>query len=61
VLQRLRDLGGLSGEVRPQRAADLGLAAPRPERSALTSVFVENLSLPGFPPLDEALGAMLGR
>ena len=61
VLQRLHDLGGLSGAVRPQRAADLGLAAPRPERSALTSVFVENLSLPGFPPLDEALGAMLGR
>jgi dTDP-4-dehydrorhamnose reductase len=49
------------GEVRPQRAAHLGLAAPRPERSALASVFVENLSLPGFPPLDEALGAMLGR
>ena len=61
VLQRLRDLGGFSGEVRPQRAADLGLAAPRPERSALASVFVENLSLPRFPPLDEALRAMLGR
>lgn len=61
VLQRLRDLGGFSGEVRPQRAGDIGLAAPRPERSALASVFVENLSLPGFPPLDEALGAMLGR
>ena len=61
VLQRLRDLGGFSREVRPQRAADLGLAAPRPERSALASVFVENLSLPGFPPLDEALRAMLGR
>jgi dTDP-4-dehydrorhamnose reductase len=61
VLERLRDLGGFSGEVRPQRAADLGLATPRPERSALTSVFVENLSLPGFPPLDEALRAMLGR
>jgi dTDP-4-dehydrorhamnose reductase len=61
VLQRLRDLGGLGGDVRAQKAAELALAAPRPERSALTSVFVENLSLPRFPPLDDALRAMLGR
>lgn len=61
VLQRLRDLGGFGGTVTPQRAAELGLPAPRPERSALTSVFVENLSLPPFPPLDEALRTMLGR
>jgi len=61
VLQRLRDLGGFHGAVTAQRAADLGLPAPRPERSALTSVFVENLSLPRFPPLDEALRTVLGR
>jgi dTDP-4-dehydrorhamnose reductase len=61
VVRRLRDLGGFSGDVRPQRAAELALPAPRPERSALTSVFVENLSLPPFPPLDDALRAMLGR
>jgi dTDP-4-dehydrorhamnose reductase len=61
VLQRLRDLGGFSGEVEAQHADELALPAPRPERSALTSVFVENLSLPGFPPLDDALRAMLGR
>jgi len=60
VLQRLRDLGGFSGEVRAQHADELALPAPRPERSSLTSVFVENLSLPRFPPLDDALRAMLG-
>jgi dTDP-4-dehydrorhamnose reductase len=61
VLGRLRDLGGFSGGVEPQHAAELGLPAPRPERSALTSVFVENLSLPPFPPLDDALRTILGR
>jgi dTDP-4-dehydrorhamnose reductase len=61
VLERLRDLGGFSGAVRAQKAGELDLPAPRPERSALTSVFVENLSLPRFPPLDDALRAMLGR
>jgi dTDP-4-dehydrorhamnose reductase len=61
VLQRLRDVGGFSRDVRPQKAAELALPAPRPERSALTSVFVGNLSLPAFPPLDEGLRAMLGR
>jgi len=61
VLQRLRVLGELPGSVTAQRAADLRLPAPRPARSALTSVFVENLSLPAFPALDEALRAILAR
>ena len=59
VLQRLRDRGGFDAPVVAQHAADLQLLAPRPEASPLTSVFVENLSLPGFPPLETALDAML--
>ena len=59
VLNRLVTLGGFDAPVTAQHAADLALAAPRPVSSALTSVFVENLSLPGFRPLDEALRAML--
>jgi dTDP-4-dehydrorhamnose reductase len=61
VLQRVRDLGGFDGAVQPQKADELALPAPRPRRSALASVFVENLSLPRFPPLDDALRAMLAR
>jgi dTDP-4-dehydrorhamnose reductase len=59
VLMRLRRRGGFEAPVMAQQAADLGLAAPRPTSSALTSVFVENLSLPGFPPLETALDALL--
>ena len=61
VLGRLKALGDLPGEIQPQHADDLSLPAPRPARSALTSVFVENLSLPAFPPLDDALRALLDR
>jgi hypothetical protein len=58
------------GSVSPRERDDLGrraafsaegLRAPRPERSALTSVFVPNLPVPAFPPLDVALGALLAR
>jgi dTDP-4-dehydrorhamnose reductase len=59
LLTRLRDLGGFEAHIEAQHAADLALPAPRPVASALTSVFVENLSLPGFPPLDTALREML--
>jgi dTDP-4-dehydrorhamnose reductase len=59
VLTRLRALGGLDAPIEAQHAAELDLPARRPVASALTSVFVENLSLPGFPPLETALVAML--
>jgi dTDP-4-dehydrorhamnose reductase len=61
VLTRLRDLGGYDAPIEAQYAADLALPAPRPLASALTSLFVENLSLPGFPPLESALQEMLRR
>lgn len=59
VLLRCKELGGFPGEVVPQRAEDLGLSAPRPVASALTSVFVPNLPVPRFPSLDDALGPLL--
>jgi dTDP-4-dehydrorhamnose reductase len=61
LLERLCRVGHLPGAVVPQRAEELGLPAPRPRASALRSVFVENLSLPDFPPLERALEAVLAR
>lgn len=59
VLSRAREIGGLPGEVRPQRADDLGLAAPRPRHSGLTSVYLAHVGLDPLPPLDEALRELL--
>jgi dTDP-4-dehydrorhamnose reductase len=59
VLTRARTIGGLSGEVRPQSAEELGLAAPRPAYSALTSLYVSELGLPPMPSLDDALSRFL--
>jgi dTDP-4-dehydrorhamnose reductase len=61
ALKRCKELGELPGVVTPQRAADLALPAPRPRDSSLVSVFVENLSLPPFPSLDESFTDVLGR
>jgi dTDP-4-dehydrorhamnose reductase len=61
LVVRCRDLGGFGGDVEAQRAADLGLPAPRPENSTLTSVLVENLSISPMPGLDEALADLLAR
>lgn len=55
VLTRVRDLSGAPGSVKPQRAADLDLAAPRPVYSALTSVLLPHLGLEPMPSLEEGL------
>jgi dTDP-4-dehydrorhamnose reductase len=55
VLTRAKALGGLAGDVESQRAADLGLPAPRPKDSALVSVYLPQLDVAPFPPLDDAL------
>jgi dTDP-4-dehydrorhamnose reductase len=61
VLMRCRALGDLPGSVVPQRAVDIGLVAPRPPYSALTSVLVPQTPVPPFPPLDDALARFLAR
>jgi dTDP-4-dehydrorhamnose reductase len=61
ALERCKELGELPGTVTAQRAAELELPAPRPRDSSMVSVFVENLSLPPFPSLDESLTDLVGR
>jgi dTDP-4-dehydrorhamnose reductase len=61
LILRCKELGGLGGDVIPQRADDLRLPAVRPRQSALTSVLLENLSIPAMPPLDDALRDLLAR
>jgi dTDP-4-dehydrorhamnose reductase len=61
VLLRCKEIGGFPGKVEPQRADDLGRPARRPIDCSLKSVFVENLSLPPMPGLDDALAAFLDR
>jgi dTDP-4-dehydrorhamnose reductase len=61
VLERCRAIGDLPGSVRPQRAAELGLPAPRPDSSALTSVLLPGMPVAPMPPLDRSLGEFLGR
>jgi dTDP-4-dehydrorhamnose reductase len=61
VLTRVKELGGLPGTVVEQRAADLGLAAPRPRNSALTSLYARAIGLEPMPSLDLALKDLLER
>lgn len=59
VLQRAKQIGGLTGEVVPQKADELGLPAPRPRDSSLTSLFAAAVGLDPMPSLDTALAELL--
>lgn len=61
VLGRLKAMGGLPGEVVPQRDAELALPARRPRNSALVSLFAAEVGVPPMPPLDDALRELLAR
>ena len=60
VLQRVREIGGLSGTVDAQTFASLGLVAPRPANSALASAYLEHIGIEPLPALDEAVAEWLG-
>ena len=61
MLSRAKELGGLPGEVEEQRSAELGLPAPRPRNTALTSLYAEAVGLEPMPSLDLALKDLLER
>jgi dTDP-4-dehydrorhamnose reductase len=59
LVARARSIGGFDAAVREQTSEELGLLAPRPKNSALVSVFVGELGVLAFPPLDQALAELL--
>ena len=60
VLERARTIGGLPGTVEPQEMASLGLAAPRPANSAITSAYLEHIGIEPLPGLDAAVAEWIG-
>ncbi|MEX2274190.1 MAG: NAD(P)-dependent oxidoreductase [Actinomycetota bacterium] len=61
VLRRAKRLAKLPGGVAAQRADELGLAAPRPRDSSLTSLYTRELGIEPMPPLDDAISDLLRR
>jgi dTDP-4-dehydrorhamnose reductase len=61
VLSRAKELGGLPGRVEEQRAADLGLPAPRPRNAALRSLYARGIGIEPMPSLDLSLKDLLER
>ncbi len=59
VLRRACAIGELPGNVEPQEAASLGLAAPRPANAALTSAYLPHLGIEPLPSLDQAIAELL--
>ena len=59
MVTRVKSMGGFGGEVRRQTAAELGLMAPRPVYSALTSVYLPQLGVEPMPPLQDSLKRFL--
>ena len=60
VLVAAKDAAGLPGIVEEQTSASLGLPAPRPRNSALSSVLFPHLGIDPMPPLEGALRELLG-
>lgn len=59
LLRRTCAMGDLPGDVEPQEAASLGLAAPRPANAALTSAYLPHLGIEPLPSLDDAIAELL--
>jgi dTDP-4-dehydrorhamnose reductase len=55
VLSRAKQLGGLDGEVKEQRSAELDRPAPRPADSSLRSLVLPVNGVSPMPPLDEGI------
>lgn len=55
LLVRAKRFGDLPGEIIERKSGDLGLPAPRPARSPLTSVVLKGTDVPTMPPLDEGI------